>query len=139
MIAPDPDTPLKILIVDDDADLRAGLLEVLQMTGMDAVAAASAEEALACLSSTPAITVMLTDLAMPGIDGLELAARVRDMRPKADAVEIVILTGRRSLDTAPNGIFQVLRKPVGVKPLLAVLHAAHQVAIARRQATRNPA
>jgi CheY-like chemotaxis protein len=127
---------MRVLIVEDDLDVRSGLLEVLRMSGIDASAVGDAEAALVRMRSDPEITVMLTDMYMPGTDGMKLTASVRQSRPDAIALEVVVLSGASfglDNDVAHGLFFAVLRKPAQVKPLLAALRGAHHAAIGRRQ------
>lgn len=132
---------IRVLIVEDEAAIRSGLLDLLQSAGLDALAAADAEEALTHIVADPAITVLLTDLYMPGANGMELAAQVRRIRPDQTAVEAVVLTSAATLDPAMEAfrdcIFEFLRKPVRGRPLLSSLRGAHDAAIDRRATDRN--
>ena len=129
---------MRVLIVDDEATIRLGLLDLLQSAGMDAIAVGDAEAALLHIAADPAITVLLTDMFMPGANGMELAAEMRRIRPDGIAVEAVVLTSATTLDLATdavrNRVFEFLRKPVRGRPLLSALRGAHEAAIARRSA-----
>src|SRR5262249_37598366 len=88
----------KILIVDDEPAQRAFLSEFLEGAGFVAVPASDGEEALRRLSAEPgAFRVMLTDLAMPGMDGLALATRARTVAPEVD---VVVMTAYASVESA---------------------------------------
>ena len=132
---------IRVLIVDDEATIRLGLLDLLHSAGMDAIAAGDAEEALIHIAADPAITVLLTDLFMPGANGMELTAEMRRIRPDGIAVEAVVLTSAASVDLAidavRNRVFEFLRKPVRGRPLLSALRGAHEAAIVRRSAVRD--
>jgi CheY-like chemotaxis protein len=69
-----------VLVVDDEANVRSALVELLSDCGYDAASAGSTEEALACLDSFGP-DVIVTDVRMAGRSGLELAEAVRD-RPR---------------------------------------------------------
>ena len=124
---------MRVVVVDDDADVRSEFLAFLLGAGLDAHALSSGKAALAFIASDPSVTVLLTDLSMPDMDGLELASRVRAIRPDSSAVEVIILTGRREVLDTGDGAFQLLQKPIKLDLLLAVLDRAHRTAIARRQ------
>ncbi len=127
---------MKLLVVEDDPDLQTELLEALQMNGILACGVSSAGEALSLIASDPAITVMLTDVAMPGMDGLELTARVQQIRQESAAVEVILMTGHRALRTLPLGVFRLFHKPTMLKPLLEAIHGASVAAHARRNVAR---
>ena len=87
---PQEQTGLRLLLVEDDAMLRELLVMALQRDGFEIVAASCAEEALELAGGGPPPDLLLTDLTMPGMDGLELIAKLREDRPSLPAV---LLTG----------------------------------------------
>src|ERR687884_119905 len=93
-------TPARILVVDDETPIRVTMSDMLRRRGYDVVAAASGEEALALLHQRP-FDLLLLDLRMPGLSGLDIAQRARELHPDA---AIIILTGHGSLDSAVEGI-----------------------------------
>jgi CheY-like chemotaxis protein len=114
---------VRILFVDDDdAPLRVGT-RMLERLGCDVVATASAEDALEQFRADPAsFGALVTDLTMPGMSGLELAAAAKQIRPE---LPVVLCTG---LDAAPDvehavssGICRCLTKPYGLKDLEGML------------------
>ena len=124
---------MRVVVVDDDADVRSEFLAFLLEAGLDAHALGSGEAALAFVASDPSVTVLLTDFSMPDMDGAELALRVHAIRPASSAVEVIILTGRREVRDIGDGAFQILQKPIKLDLLLVVLDNAHRAAMARRQ------
>ena len=130
--------PLRILIVDDEASLREELADFLTLNGVSFGTAGNGIEALDVLAADPAITVVLTDIRMPGLDGLDLASRILRARGEADAIEVVLMTGHGNIDTAVQavraGAFDFLRKPMVLGETLAVLRRAGAQALARREA-----
>lgn len=114
---------VRVLFVDDDdAPLRVGT-RMLERLGFEVVATASAEDALEQFRADPAaFGALVTDLTMPGMSGLELAAAVKSMRPD---LAVVLCTG---LDAAPDvehavnsGVCKCLTKPYGLKDLEEML------------------
>ena len=136
MVSPNSNS-MCIVCVDDDDDVRSELLEFLLGLELNVRAFRSAREALADIVSDPTITVLLADLTMPDMDGLELLARVQELRSDDAAVEGVILTGRPTFPLIDGGARHVLHKPVRFKPLLDALVDAHEAAVARRQKSRS--
>ncbi|MBI4246395.1 MAG: response regulator [Candidatus Rokubacteria bacterium] len=107
----------KILVVDDDEAIRDLLAEIVTDLGCQAIVAREGVEALDRFhSERPA--VVLTDLRLPGINGLELTRRIRAVDP--DAV-VLIVTGHADLPTAieavRQGAFDYVRKPFDVEVL----------------------
>ena len=92
-----------ILIVEDELLIRLNAVEMIEEAGFEVVQAASAAEAIAILEGRLDITVVFTDIQMPGsMDGLKLAAAVRDRWPP---IMIVATSGRVKLgpDDLPEG------------------------------------
>jgi DNA-binding NtrC family response regulator len=103
----------RVLVVDDEAGIREFLTEALTDDDHDVAAASSGEAAWDKLERE-SFEVVLTDLKMPGISGLELLKRVRERQPE---VEVIMLTAHGAVDSAVEamrlGAFDYLQKPVG--------------------------
>ncbi len=106
-----------ILVVDDDKNTRDGLQRALQRH-YTVKTAESAETALAVLASDPAVDVMLSDLRMPGADGLVLLRRVHAQHPQTVCI---LLTAYGSVETAveamKQGAYDFLTKPINLDHL----------------------
>lgn len=89
-----------ILVVDDESAIRYSITKTLQRVGYQVESAASGEEALQMLGQQR-YDVVLTDIRMPGISGVELLAEVKEQAP--DAI-VILLTGYASLDTAVESL-----------------------------------
>jgi two-component system response regulator FlrC len=102
----------RILIVDDEEGIREFLAEVLEDEGHEVDTAADGVEALAKLERT-GYQLLLSDLKMPRMGGLELVRRVRAEQPE---LEIIVLTAHGSVDSAVEamkmGVFDYLQKPL---------------------------
>ena len=112
--------PARLLIVDDDEDLRALLAEVLESEGYAVEAAPGGAAALAAVAAAPPDLVLL-DLRMEDMDGAEVIARLRaDQR--TSAVPLVVMSGAR--DGAVPASVPHLLKPVGLDQLLSTVRSA---------------
>jgi len=85
----------KILIVDDDDDLRSELVSLLE--GYEVVEAGSGESALNILKKANEISLVILDVMMPGLNGLDVLAQIKKDNPR---IKVIILTGHSSKDTA---------------------------------------
>jgi PAS domain S-box-containing protein len=86
--------PARVLVVDDDPLVAMGTVDMLQDLGHSTVEAFSGRQALDILESDPNFDVVITDQAMPGMTGLELAKRIRETRPD---LPIILATGYAEL------------------------------------------
>jgi DNA-binding NtrC family response regulator len=109
---------IRVLLVDDEKDFVDTLTERLQSRGLHAVAAHSADSALARLGDED-FDVVILDMVMPGKDGIQTLNEIKQLKP---LVEVVLLTGFGTLDTAvaslQRGAFYYLMKPVEMRELL---------------------
>lgn len=114
----------RVLLVDDEEVFRTTLAKVLRARGMEVRDAPGGEEALARLRESPADVVVL-DLRMPGLDGLETLKRIVALQPD---VKVVILTGhgtvQAGLEALSHLAFDFLQKPVGTDRLVEVILAS---------------
>ena len=113
-----PERRVKILIVDDDVLVRNALCAMLEDLGHTVLVAASALQALQRLESEPSIEIVLTDYAMPIVDGVELANRIRIRWPN---LPVMLMSG--NLKPARSGLedFAYLLKPFSQEQLQASL------------------
>jgi PAS domain S-box-containing protein len=105
-----------VLLVDDDAAVRGVTAAQLQDAGYEVLEAGCAEEALALLEARDGIAIVLSDVAMPGTDGVELAAQIRLRQP---GLPILFMTGHA--DRARLLGEAVIDKPFTLGVLLAAL------------------
>jgi DNA-binding response OmpR family regulator len=94
--------PARILVVDDEPNIRLTLGALLQRAGHTVVNAEDGAAAVALLDAQP-FDLMLVDLKMPGMGGMEVVAAARQRQPD---IAIIVLTGHGSLDTAIEGLHQ---------------------------------
>jgi DNA-binding NtrC family response regulator len=104
-------TPVRILVVDDEQHVRNSLATWFREEGFDVSVAASGKEALATLARE-GTNILLVDIKMPGMDGLELQHKVRELAPDAT---IIIMTAYASVETAvqalKDGAYDYVVKP----------------------------
>src|SRR5262249_18374134 len=114
----------RILIVDDDADARDTLARVLRKEGYHVDAAASAEDALKRFGRDHT-DLVITDIRMEGIDGIELLRAVKSVR---EDVPVIIMTAFASVDTAVRAIdqraYDYIRKPYQLAEIRACVRRA---------------
>ena len=131
----------KILCVDDEVNILLSLQRQLRKQ-FHLESALGPEKALAAIESEDSYAVVISDLQMPGMNGLELLAKVRELSP--DTVRIM-LTGQADLDTAiaavnQGNIFRFLTKPCSAEELAGTLDAAleqHRLLTAERNLLEN--
>ena len=87
-----------ILVVDDDALINMNAVDMIEQLGHTALEAYNGREALTILASDQQIDLMITDYAMPGMSGVELADQARQLRPQ---LAILLATGYSEL---PSGV-----------------------------------
>jgi DNA-binding NtrC family response regulator len=115
-----------ILVVDDDVAMREMMVSMLEAAGIRAAAAASAQSALEALRDGE-FDVVLSDIRMPGKDGLELLGELREIRPETP---VVLMTAFGSIDSAVAamraGAFDYIPKPFKRDEVLVVLERAFE-------------
>lgn len=111
-----------ILIVDDEEGLREGLSKLLEGEGYAVIAAETGEEALQILQQSH-IDLVLTDMRMPGMDGIELLKKIRERHGE---LGVIILTGYGQIESyieAMNfGAIEYVSKPFKVNELKFIVN-----------------
>ncbi|MEX2529164.1 MAG: sigma-54 dependent transcriptional regulator [Gemmatimonadota bacterium] len=122
---------MRILIVDDEANLRRMLRSLLEEEGWRVEEASTAEAGLLRAEEFQPDTVLL-DLVLPGMDGLTALPRLQEILP---GTPIVMMSGEANLQDAVSatrqGAFHFLEKPLGSEAVLATLRGALEVSRAR--------
>jgi DNA-binding NtrC family response regulator len=122
----------RVLVCDDESAVRFTVQDALESAGYETVAAGDVEEALARLDGCD---VVITDLAMPGRDGLALLAEVRARDPE---LPVILLTARGSERVAVQamklGAWDYLPKPFALDELRAAVSRAAEARGLRRRA-----
>ncbi len=122
-----------VLVVDDEDDFREVTTKRLTKRGLKVWDAAGGAKALEVIEETR-IDVVLLDVKMPGMDGIETLRHIRSLKP---LIEVVLLTGHASVDSGIEGMklgaFDYLMKPIELEPLLEKLMDAYEKKRLREQ------
>ena len=107
-----PPQQASILIVDDELSVRDSLLHWFRKDGFNVATAANATLALQALDQGP-VDIILLDIKMPGMDGMELQSRIHASHPE---IIVIMMTAFASVDTAvralKQGAFDYVTKPI---------------------------
>jgi len=121
-----------ILLVDDSKDVIDGLGATLTQTYPNVVHALSGEQAIGAMQSI-AVDLVITDLSMPGMDGLELLSRIKESWPETI---VIVITGFGSIETAVEamrrGAYHYVAKPFRAEEILIIVeHALQRLSLER--------
>ena len=109
-----------VLIVDDEVDFVETFSERLVMRNLEISKAFSGEEALQVLEENKNVEVVILDVKMPGMDGIETLAEIKKKFP---LVEVIMLSGQATVESAIEGMkqgaFDYLMKPCDMDKLMA--------------------
>jgi CheY-like chemotaxis protein len=114
---PPPPEQGSVLVVDDDADLRDCLADLLGLAGYEVHEAAGGREALGALRGGLRPSLILLDLMMPEMSGWEFRDQQR-AEPELASIPVVVLTAGRSLPTDDLDAAEVLYKPIAAGEVL---------------------
>ena len=113
-----------VLLVDDEEEFLRTIIKRLSRRGIEAVGATRGEQALELMTES-ARDVVVLDVKMPGMDGLEVLKRIKTQWPNT---EVIMLTGHASVEAAVEGLdrgaFDYLMKPADFEDLLYKLEDA---------------
>jgi DNA-binding NtrC family response regulator len=117
---------LSVLLVDDEIDFLETLEKRLKKRDVDVSCVTSGKEALERLRDR-AVDVVLLDVKMPGMDGLDVLRKIKKDHP---LIEVIMLTGHASVEVAIEGMelgaFDYLMKPMDIDELLYKVQDAHK-------------
>jgi DNA-binding NtrC family response regulator len=115
-----------VLLVDDEAEFVETLVKRLRKRKVNTAAVGSGEEALETLKEMP-IDVVVLDVKMPGMDGIETLRKIKKINP---LIEVIMLTGHANMEVAIEGMelgaFDYLMKPMDIDELLYKLQDAYK-------------
>ncbi len=118
----------RILIVDDEETLRFIVAEILTEAGYDVCQAADGREGLDLLQHQPQVDVVLSDMKMPNMDGLEFLGEIKAHYPD---ISVVMITSHNTIEPAVQamreGAVNYLLKPIGKRQLLEGVREAVQL------------
>ena len=127
------DKKLRVLVVDDEERLAQGIAKLLNSRGIDALAVFSGEQALEAIQSGSDFDVVVLDVKMPGMDGIDTLVEIKKLAPET---EVIMLTGHATLDSGTQamrcGAFDYLMKPCEIENLIEKINEAHEVGSIRR-------
>src|SRR6202034_1391624 len=117
-----PGSSTNVLVVEDEMVLRMRAVDIVEDAGFTPVEAVNADEAIAILESRSDISLLFTDIQMPGsMDGLKLAHAVHDRWP---SIKIILVSGRvQPSDAERPADSRFFGKPLGVEQMTAELQA----------------
>lgn len=119
-----PETPPSVLFIEDDAELRRAIVDALDLESIAVQALPDAAQALAAL--TPQFRgVVVSDIRMPGMDGLELFSRIRELDSQ---IPVILISGHADVPMAvqalQDGAFDFLTKPFAMDRLINAVNQA---------------
>jgi DNA-binding NtrC family response regulator len=116
-----------VLVVDDEEDYLETLVERLRHRELDTTPAADGEEALEKLAGGARIDVVVLDVGLPGLGGLEVLERIKQLYP---AIQVLMLSGHADVKLAVRGMdlgaFDYMVKPVQIEELVYRIEDAFQ-------------
>ncbi len=124
----------RILVVDDEPEIRELFIDILSPQGYDVVAVGSGPEAIACArelvgARSFAPVLVFLDIKMPGMNGAETFAALRQLLPRAQYVMITGYAGSELVDESlAGGALLCLNKPFGVADVLDLVRSLEQSA-----------
>jgi two-component system nitrogen regulation response regulator NtrX len=118
----------KILVVDDEENIRKSLRMILEYEGYQLLEAADGDEAISVMDETVDVDLVLLDVKLPGRDGLEVLSEIRR---RSFAPEVIMISGHGTIQTAVEatklGAFEFLEKPLSrERVLLSIRNALNQ-------------
>lgn len=127
-----------ILLIEDDANLAVNLCDVLKEDGFKVTVCSRGDDGLR-RASNDECDVVLTDLRLPGLGGLELVKQLHETQPR---LPVVLMTAHGTIETAIEatkfGAYDYLQKPFEMRELISVLHRAVEASRLMREPVTLP-
>ncbi len=127
---------VKVLVVEDEAEIRSEVIECLSGDGFECLEAANGEEGLDLIRRDAEIAVVLADIQMPGRTGLEMIEAARAEMGKDRDLEFIIMTGhggsREAIGALQMGVMDFLVKPVDADHVVHVARRAEELVVLKR-------
>ena len=127
-------TPVRVLLVDDEERYVQNLAKLLRGRGFEVSTAFDGATGVAAVETAGGFDVVLLDVKMPGMDGIEALRRIKDISPDT---EVLMLTGHANVDTGIDamreGALDYLMKPCDIEDLVAKITEAHEIEDIRRR------
>jgi len=128
---------LRVLVVDDEPDFLETIVKRFQRRNIDVVGVDNGKAALDLLEEQH-FDVVILDVRMPGMDGLEVLKEIKKRRP---LVEVIMLTGHASVESGMQGMqlgaFDYVIKPAAIDDLLEKVQQAHERKLLHEDRLRN--
>jgi DNA-binding NtrC family response regulator len=126
-------TEFNVLLVDDESEFVETLVKRLRKRNLNTTGVGSGEEALEVVRTEP-VDVVVLDVKMPGMDGIET---LRELKKLSPLVEVIMLTGHANMEVAITGMelgaFDYLMKPMDIDELLYKLQDAYKRKLLQEQ------
>ena len=127
-----------IMLVDDEAEFIETMSKRLEKRGLKVLSAYSGGEAMDLVKKNQRVEVMILDVKMPGMNGLEV---LREMKKRYPLIEVIMLTGHATIESAIDGMklgaFDYLMKPCEMEQLLEKVEAAAKKKRAQEEKIQN--
>ena len=111
-----------VMIVDDDVDQREYLTVILQSNGLQVISFENAHKALSAIRDKTSIDIVITDLQMPHMNGLQFVEALRKILP---GIPVIVLTGHASVETYFKsfglGVLEYINKPIDESEVIRIV------------------
>jgi CheY-like chemotaxis protein len=125
--------PIRVLLVDDEERFVLNLAKILRGRGFEVSTAFDGSAGLAAVENSEGFDVVLLDVKMPGMDGIETLRKIKETSPDT---EVLMLTGHANVETGVEamreGALDYLMKPCDIEDLMAKIMEAHEIEDIRR-------
>ena len=119
------DRTLRVLVVDDDRDFRENLLDILEVQGYEVTVAGDGLEALRQIETSPHFDVVLMDIKMPAMNGVETFRRIKGIDPDSHVIMVTAYSQDELVrDALREGPYAMFYKPVEIEKLLEMVKHA---------------